>query len=77
MKIDHDDYTLEGLADLRPIIWKILLENSRSIVQSLQWLGPKHANRTTKVYYFSPSFRSVPYHGRVGAPPSRLTANTS
>lgn len=48
MKIAHDDYTLEDLADFRPVIWKILLENSRSIVQSLRGLSPKHANRATK-----------------------------
>jgi len=65
MNIVHDDYTLEELADFRPIIWKILLENSRSIVQSLRGLSPKHTNRATKVCRFLLSFRSIPYRGRV------------
>jgi len=65
MKIVHDDYTLEGLADFRPIIWKILLENSWSIVRSLRVLSPRHANRATKVCRFLLSFRSVPYRGPV------------
>jgi hypothetical protein len=56
MKMDHDDYTLEGLADFRPVIWKILLENSRSIVQALRRLNFKHANRVTKVRCLSTYF---------------------
>jgi hypothetical protein len=54
MKMDHDDYTLEGLADFRSVIWKILLENSQNIVQALRRLNVKHANRATKVRYLSP-----------------------
>jgi len=56
---------LEGLAKFRPIIWKTLLENSRSIVLSLRRLSLKHASRATEVCCFPLSFCSVPYRGRV------------
>jgi len=48
MKVVHDDYTLEGLADFRPVIWKILLENSRSAVQAVRRLNLKRPNCATK-----------------------------
>ncbi len=53
MKVVHDDYTLEGLADFRPVIWKILLENSRSAVQAVRRLNLKRPNCATKVRSFS------------------------
>ena len=77
MKLVHDDYTLEGLADYRLIIWKILLDNSRSIVQSLRRLSPEHVNRATDVCSFPHPFAlTLIMDTYVGVPPSRLTANT-
>ncbi|KAI9508069.1 G-protein alpha subunit-domain-containing protein [Russula earlei] len=48
MKLSHDDCTNEELADFRPVIWKILLENSRSIATALRSLKPKHTSRAMK-----------------------------
>ncbi|KAH9970774.1 G-protein alpha subunit [Russula compacta] len=48
MKVIHENYSSEELADFRPAIWKILLENSRSIVQALRKSRFKHAYRATK-----------------------------
>jgi hypothetical protein len=46
-------------------MWKILLQNSRSIVQSLQRLSLKRANRSTKVCHFPLPFCSILHRGRV------------
>ncbi|KAH9958144.1 G-protein alpha subunit [Russula dissimulans] len=48
MKLTHEDYSNEELADFRPDIWRILLEISRSIVKTLRALKPRHTSRATR-----------------------------
>jgi hypothetical protein len=52
MKLVHDDYTTEQLAGGRSAIWKILLENSRTIVHALRDMDPKCLHSSTKVRSF-------------------------
>ena len=52
MKLVHDDYTTEQLAGSRPTIWKILLDNSRTIVRALRDIDPKYVHSSTKVRSF-------------------------
>lgn len=52
MKLVHDDYTTEQLAGCRSAIWKILLENSRTIVHALREINPEHPYSSTKVRSF-------------------------
>jgi hypothetical protein len=52
MKLVHDDYTTEQLAGCRSAIWKILLENSRTIVHALRHIDPEHMHSSTKVRSF-------------------------
>jgi hypothetical protein len=54
MQIIHDDCLSEQLlTEFRSVIWKILLENARNIVQILQRLNLDHVNYTTKVRSFN------------------------
>ena len=55
MEMDHDEYTLEGLAEYRPVVWKILLENSRSIARALRRRNLKRANRAAEVCCLFPT----------------------
>jgi hypothetical protein len=51
--------TYKRLADLRPVIWKILLQNSRRIAMGIrsQNLRPvRRSNKVRFVFYTSPSF---------------------
>jgi len=49
MKIFHgDDTREEQLAEFRSVIWKILVENSRSIVQAIRNLGLEYLKCSTK-----------------------------
>ena len=61
MKIALGAYTQEELADFRPFIRKILLQNSRRIVMALRSrnLGPaRRSNKVRRVFYtFSVSDR--------------------
>ena len=52
MKLVHDDYTTEQLAGCRSAIWKILLENSRTVVHALRDMDPEHLHSSTKVRLF-------------------------
>ena len=53
MKIFHgDDTREEQLAEFRSVIWKILVENSRSIVQAIRNLGLQYLKGSTKVRCF-------------------------
>lgn len=49
MKLVHDDYTTEQLAGCRSAIWKILLENSRTVVHALRDIDPERLHSSTKV----------------------------
>jgi hypothetical protein len=47
MKIVHDSYTHDELVkSFRPVIWKLLLQNSRSIVMAIRGrnIGPIRSN---------------------------------
>lgn len=78
MKIAHDDGLGEPLlAEFRSVIWKILLENARNIVQTLQRLNLVHVNYTTKVRSFTLLISLRPSSWTSGSPPYRLIANTS
>jgi len=48
MKLIHEDYSNEELADFRPVIWRMLLETSRSIVKTLHSIKPRHTGRATR-----------------------------
>ena len=47
----HDSYSHEELSNFRQIIWKILLENSRNVVRTLQ-LNIEHVDHAMKVRCF-------------------------
>ncbi|KAH9970775.1 G-protein alpha subunit [Russula compacta] len=51
MKLIHDGCALEDLADFRPVIWKILLENSRSFVQAIQTQNLRPAGSANIVHW--------------------------
>jgi hypothetical protein len=58
MKIVHDTYAHGELVEFRPVIWKSLLQNSRSIVMAIQSrnLGPiRRSNKVSlRILHFSP-----------------------
>ena len=54
MKIVHEAYTHEELTDFRPVIWRILLHNSRSVVMAMRSknLGPvRRSNKVRSMFY--------------------------
>jgi len=45
----NSDYGNEELANYRPVIWKVLLENSRGVVQAIRTQSLRLASRTNTV----------------------------
>jgi hypothetical protein len=58
MKFAHGAYAHEEFADFRPLIWKILLKNLRSIVMTIESRTVSRSNKVRYVFYtFSMSCR--------------------
>jgi hypothetical protein len=49
MKIAHDTYTHGELIEYRPVIWKFLLQDSRSIVMDIRSRDLRPIRRSNKV----------------------------